>query len=103
MNLRNWLARAWQEDDGILSFEWTLLVVLLVFGIVAGLCAARDGIIDELSDQAAAILALDQSYSFAGFGPIMASQYTDTLGTVSDCSRGTIAGQDARNDGVDGG
>ncbi|MFN0018827.1 MAG: hypothetical protein ACKVP0_11255 [Pirellulaceae bacterium] len=98
MNIKLLLLAAWQEEDGVLSFEWTLLVILLVFGIVSGLCAARDGIIDELSDQAAAILAFDQSYSFSGFGSIPASSYTDTLGVVTDCGRNTLAGQAGEDD-----
>jgi hypothetical protein len=98
MNITHLLASAWQEEDGVLSFEWTLLVILLVFGIVSGLCAARDGIIDELSDQAAAILAFDQSYSFSGIGSIPASSYTDSLGVVTDCGRNTVAGQAAADD-----
>lgn len=98
MNIQQLLLAAWQEEDGVLSFEWSLLVVLLVFGIVSGLCAARDGIIDELSDQAAAILAFDQSYSFSGIGPIPASSYTDALGVVTDCDRNTLAGQGASTD-----
>jgi Flp pilus assembly pilin Flp len=51
----------WREDDGVLSFEWTLLLTLLTFGIVGGLAAARDAIIDELGDVAQAMLALDHS------------------------------------------
>lgn len=93
MNIKHLFLVAWHEDDGVLSFEWTLLVILLAFGIVSGLCAARDGIIDELSDQAAAILAFDQSYSFSGFGSIPASSFTDTIGVVTDCERNTLAGQ----------
>jgi hypothetical protein len=53
----------WKEDDGVLSFEWVLLVTLLTIGIVSGLSAARDAIIDELGDVAQAMLALDQSYT----------------------------------------
>ncbi len=99
MNIQNLLLAAWREEDGVLSFEWSLLVILLIFGIVSGLCAARDGIIDELSDQAAAILAFDQSYSFSGFGSIPASSFTDTIGVVTDCERNTLAGQaDATDD-----
>jgi hypothetical protein len=52
----------WKEEDGVLSFEWVLLVTLLTIGIVGGLAAARDAIIDELGDVAQAMLALDQSY-----------------------------------------
>ena len=98
MNIKHLFVAAWQEEDGVLSFEWSLLVILLVFGIVSGLCAARDGIIDELSDQAEAMLAWDQSYSFSGIGPIPPSSYTDTIGTVTDCERNTLPGQPGEND-----
>jgi len=57
------LAQVWSQEDGVLSFEWVLLVTLLTIGIVSGLSAARDGIIDELGDVAQAMLALDQSYT----------------------------------------
>jgi hypothetical protein len=53
----------WRQDDGVLSFEWTLLTTLVVVGVVGGLGAARDGIIDELGDAAQSMLALDHSYS----------------------------------------
>ena len=55
--------KMWQEEEGVLSFEWTLLVTLLTIGIVSGLSAARDGIIDELGDAAQAMVALDQSFT----------------------------------------
>lgn len=55
------LYKLWNEDDGVLSFEWTLVVTLLTIGIVSGLSAARDAIIDELGDVAQAMLALDHS------------------------------------------
>jgi hypothetical protein len=57
----------WTEEDGVLSFEWTLLLTLLTIGIVGGLAAARDAIIDELGDVAEAAQAFDQSYSLAEF------------------------------------
>jgi Flp pilus assembly pilin Flp len=57
----------WTEEDGVLSFEWTLLLTLLTIGIVGGLAAARDAIIDELGDVAEAAQAFDQSYSLSGF------------------------------------
>ncbi len=57
------LSRMWKEEDGVLSFEWVLLVTLLTIGIVSGLSAARDAIIDELGDVAQAMLSLDQSYT----------------------------------------
>jgi Flp pilus assembly pilin Flp len=88
----------WKEDDGVLSFEWVLLVTLLTIGIVSGVAAARDAIIDELGDVAQAMLALDQSYTIAF--PLEAhvhalntssasdSSFTDAL-AYSDCTRTT--------------
>ncbi len=47
----------------MLSFEWILLVTLLTIGIVGGIAAARDAIIDEMGDVAQAALNLDQSFT----------------------------------------
>ena len=59
------LLAIWNEDDGVLSFEWTLLLTLLTIGVVGGLAAARDAIIDELGDVAEAAQGIDQSFSLA--------------------------------------
>ena len=61
--MKNLLVCVWKEEDGVLSFEWTMLVTLLTFGIVAGLSGARDAIVDEMGDVAQAMLALDQSFT----------------------------------------
>ena len=60
--MKKLFANMWVQDDGVLSFEWVLLITVIVIGIVGGLAAARDGIIDELGDAAQAMVALDQSY-----------------------------------------
>jgi len=99
--MRRFVNKLWTEDDGVLSFEWTLLVVLVVIGIIGGLGAARDSIIDELGDTAEAVLQFDQSYSFVGvpaFG-IPGSVNVDTLGTVIDCDRSTLVPVVPANDG----
>ncbi|MGV3605687.1 MAG: hypothetical protein ACO1RA_04705 [Planctomycetaceae bacterium] len=57
------LMKAWQEEDGSIAFEWVLLFTLLTIGIVSGLTAARDAIIDEFGDVAEAMLALDHSFT----------------------------------------
>ena len=94
--MRQFINKLWQEDDGVLSFEWTLLIVLVVIGIIGGLGAARDAIIDELGDLSAAVLRIDQSYSFVGLEDppndygIPGSEYEDDLGTVIDCDRSTL-------------
>jgi len=97
------LRNIWTEEDGVLSFEWTLLLTLLVIGIVSGVAAARDGIIDELGDVAQMMLAVDQSYtiSFPLDVDVHAvdatsasdSAFTDAL-IYTDCDRDiTLAGQ----------
>jgi Flp pilus assembly pilin Flp len=102
------LARAWKEEDGVLSFEWVLLVTLLTIGIVSGIAAARDAIIDELGDVAQAMLALDQSYTIAfplltivhdpAVSSASDSAFTDAL-LYSDCVRSTTpVGQTAQTD-----
>ena len=60
--------RAWQEQDGVLTFEWVLLVTLLAIGIVGGVSSVRDAIISELGDVAQALVRVDQSYTVNPFG-----------------------------------
>lgn len=97
----------WREDDGVLSFEWTIIAVVIVFGIVGGLAAIRDVIIDELGDLGEAVVAFDQSFSFSGIASLglAASSYTDIPSTVIDCGRHPLDswGVPAQNDAVDGG
>ena len=86
------LRQLWSDDGGMLSFEWVLLITLVVIGIVGGLCAARDAIIDELGDIAEAAICFDQSYSIAGSvgtGGFPPSRFTDTKATFSRCDRAT--------------
>jgi hypothetical protein len=52
----------WREDDGVLSFEWTVLTSLLTVGVVSGIAAVRDATIDEMGDLSQAMISLDQSY-----------------------------------------
>jgi Flp pilus assembly pilin Flp len=108
--MNDFARKLWTENDGVLSFEWTLIVTLLVIGVVAGLSAARDAVIDELGDAAQAMLALDDSYvldqplrlqiDLDGAGPGAAvepgsaagSSFTDAQ-SFTDCGRTTAAAQ----------
>jgi Flp pilus assembly pilin Flp len=101
--MKRMLSALWREEEGILSFEWTMVLTLLVIGIVAGLAAARDAIIDELGDVAQASGAIDQSYTLApisvpGIGGSNGSSFTDDAMIYTDCARGGPAGQAAQND-----
>ena len=101
--MKSRLKNLWIEEDGVLSFEWTLLLTLLVIGIVSGVAAVRDGIIDELGDVAQMMLAVDQSNTISF--PLNVdvhtvdgtsssdSAFTDAL-IYTDCDRDiTLAGQ----------
>ena len=104
--MKRFLTSLWTETDGVLSFEWTLLCVVVVFGIVSGLSALRDVLIDELGDLAEAVISWDQSFSFAGIPAlgIPPSQYVDPPAVVVDCTRkpGNI-GVPGLDDSLDGG
>ena len=99
------LARIRREDSGVLTFEWILLITVLVIGVVGGLSAVRDAVITELGDVAGAVVQIDQSYtvptdSCRGLGTafsyqdtapeILAQRATDpvTQGPVGDCGQG---------------
>lgn len=63
--MKSFMNRVWQEDEGVLTFEWILLITVLVIGIVGGLSAVRDAVITELGDVAEAMISLDQSYTIS--------------------------------------
>ena len=102
-NTCNALRRLWREDEGVLTFEWTLLLTLLVIGIVSGLTGARDAIIDELGDIAAAAVSLDQTYTVDAFSECgvtaPAFSYDDTPGSVTRCGRSNLSGQGVVDNG----
>ena len=60
--MKSLLNRVWSEDEGVLTFEWILLITVLTIGVVGGLSAVRDAVITELGDVAEAVVSLDQSY-----------------------------------------
>ena len=90
------LKRMWNEEDGVLSFEWTMLTSLLTVGIVSGVAAVRDATIDEMGDLSQAMLSLDQSYAIqpplavqvhtGGFGSFGGGFASTSFGGVSAAS-----------------
>ena len=59
--MKTFFARLWKEDDGVLSFEWTVLSSLLTVGVVSGVTAVRDATVDEFGDVARSRVTLDPS------------------------------------------
>ncbi len=88
------LRMVWNEEDGVLSFEWVMLLTLLTIGIVSGITAARDGIVDELGDTAQAMLALDGSFTIDF--PLQVSIDPNGNGP------GTVAAQASNSQFIDG-
>lgn len=93
--MKTYLIPIWRDERGVLTFEWVLLLTLLTIGIISGLTAVRDAIIDELGDVAEATTSIDLSYTLApdptfGFG---GAGYTQPKTTVTRCGRGTLSVQ----------
>jgi len=82
------LKRIWREDEGVLTFEWILLITLLVIGITGAMSAVRDAIAAELVDVAGAIVSLDDSYSICS--PVQGGAGIATCGAVPCCFAGGV-------------
>ena len=80
------LKRTWKEDQGVLTFEWILLITVLVIGVVGGLSAVRDGIISELGDLSVAITSVDQSFVIYDLdGQTVLFEFDDDPEYVAQC------------------
>ncbi|NQT40086.1 MAG: hypothetical protein HQ581_21520 [Planctomycetes bacterium] len=75
--MKSLLNRMWREDEGVLTFEWILIITVLVIGIVGGLSAVRDAVVSELGDLSHAITEVDQSYSV--LNPMEVRVHTDQV------------------------
>lgn len=78
------LNRIMKDENGVLTFEWILLITLLVIGIIGGIAAIRDALIIECAETAGAIVALNQAYTISG--PWMIEIKSDTTTIVSEYS-----------------
>ena len=105
------IKQMWKDEDGSLSFEWVMLVTVLVIGVVSGVTGARDAVIDEMGDVAQAMLALDQSYLVDG--PLAVSVHVDSspasasdssftdAAAYTDCARTTSPPGQISSDDID--
>lgn len=63
----NLMRQFWQDEAGVIvSTEIILVMMLLVFGLIAGMVALRDQVAQELADTGVMVGSLDQSFSFLG-------------------------------------
>src|SRR5881275_951468 len=81
--------KLWNDDCGaLIATEWVFVATILVLGIITGLVAVRQAVISELTEFANAVMALNQSFSFAGQSNCLSS----TAGSAAtDVSNGVIA------------
>ncbi len=77
--MKKFLSRMWHEQEGVLSFEWTMLASLLTVGVVAGVASVRDATIDEMGDLTRSMTSLDQSYRIQG--PLVISVHAPDFNT----------------------
>ena len=84
-------SRLWSDDQGaLIATEWVFVATILILGIITGLVAVRQAVISELTEFANAVMALSQSYSFAGqsncLASVAGSQATDVTNSIAESS-----------------
>jgi Flp pilus assembly pilin Flp len=82
------MKRLWREDEGVLTFEWIVLLTLLVIGVIGGVAGIRDAIIHECQGVVGAMVALNQSYSVQNPLGVSVGSYTGS----NDCNTSTAVG-----------
>jgi hypothetical protein len=65
----------------VLTFEWILVVTLVVIGLIGGLAAVRNAVLDELYDLSSAVEAMN--FSGTGNSP---NQVTNNPNAANDAS-----------------
>lgn len=77
------LRRLWNDEQGaVQSIELVLIATVAVIGLVVGLATMRNSLVSEISDSAAAVGALDQSYTYTA--AFTSPQYFGAGGVVGD-------------------
>jgi len=82
------LKRLWREDEGFLTFEWIMLLTLLVIGVIGGVAGVRDAIIHECQGVVGAMVSLDQSYFIAPPLGVSVTSLNTTADTSTNCTSG---------------
>ena len=90
------LHRLWVEDGGfVISTEAIVILTMIICATVVGWQAVREAVVSELADIGAAIAAIDQSYSYAGFeGHSAACPLKEYDGGGLSVGVGAVAGLD---------
>jgi len=63
----NLMQKFWMDEAGVIvSTEIILVMMILVFGLIAGMASLRDAVAQELGDTGTMVNSLNQTYSFEG-------------------------------------
>ena len=90
------MTQIWNDESGILTFEWILLFTLLTIGIVGGVATIRNATNLESAEAADAIVALNQSYTVtASLGGVVKSTGAITYTTSNISGMGETSFSDS--------
>jgi Flp pilus assembly pilin Flp len=89
------LQRLWLDDEGVLTFEWILLLTLVVIGVIGGIAGIRDAINHEAQGTVGAVVSLDQSYFVAPPLGVGVQSYANESGQCTSASSRSAFGDDA--------
>lgn len=85
--------RLWRDEQGfVVSTDLMILSTIVVLGMLVGLVTYRDQVVQEMGDMAAAVGAINQSYSFASFtlsysfAPMVTGTFTVAGSSFADAS-----------------
>lgn len=91
------MSKLWQDEAGVIvSTEIILVLMILVFGAIAGMVALRDQVNQELGDTGLMIGSLSQTYAFTGN-----SNNGDLTAANAETPSSTFVDNEDLNDGVD--
>ena len=78
------LSHLWRENDAVLTFEWILLISLLIIAMIAGASSIRDSLVNELSDVATGVTLINQSFSIANPPSVKGQPAQNTASSLLD-------------------
>ncbi|MFM7038140.1 MAG: hypothetical protein ACKO2L_10490 [Planctomycetaceae bacterium] len=79
-----WKRFVGSEDGFLLSSEALLIATIAVLGLLVGLVAIRDAVVNELGDFSQAIGLLNQSYNYPGVSDLTATTWGGLLADTLD-------------------
>jgi Flp pilus assembly pilin Flp len=77
--MKNFFAKLWNDDAGVVALEYLLVATIVALGVITGLGTVTRALNVEFTELANAIVALDQSYSYASSSTCAAAKSGSTF------------------------